>query len=273
MNWLGILISYIYIALVIVGAKIFEKKGAGSILFTNVDVEGLLKDRSEEAKKHFLAILEELEELCEGVEEPKSQLEYEHYFCGESGVDIDNDEAFARSREKLYRLVNRLVRAFAEFKPLMSDMGYSSAEQQKFENRVTFFIKLSETIGQASGDFIDLKQYEPGMRYLIDNYIIAFDSEKIGILDDFTLLDFILKNEAANESKGTAIKNIPPFDILKNFFFPLPPLEEQNRIIEKVSYWLSFVNAIDSEGKEMGNLISKTKSKILDLAIHGKPFL
>ena len=33
------------------------------------------------------------------------------------------------------------------------------------------------------------------MRYLIDNYIIAFDSEKIGILDDFTLLDFILKNE------------------------------------------------------------------------------
>ena len=159
------------------------------------DVEGLLKERREEAKKHFLSILEELEELCEGVEEPKSQLEYEHYFCGESGVDIDNDEAFARSREKLYRLVNRLVRAFAEFKPLMSDMGYSSAEQQKFENRVTFFIELSETIGQTSGDFIDLKQYEPGMRYLIDNYIVAFDSEKIGILDDFTLLDFILKNE------------------------------------------------------------------------------
>lgn len=159
------------------------------------DVEGLLKDRSEEAKKHFLAILEELEELCEGVEEPKEEINYIRYFCGENGVDLESDEAFARSREKLYRLVNKLVRAFAEFKPLLSDMGYSSAEQQKFENRVTFFIELSETIGQASGDFIDLKQYEPGMRYLIDNYIIAFDSEKIGILDDFTLLDFILKNE------------------------------------------------------------------------------
>lgn len=159
------------------------------------DVEGLLKDRSEEAKKHFLAILEELEELCEGVEEPKEEINYIKYFCGENGVDIENDETFARSREKLYRLVNKIVRAFAEFKPLQSDMGYSSAEQQRFETRVTFFIKLSETIGQASGDFIDLKQYEPGMRYLIDNYIIAFDSEKIGILDDFTLLDFILKNE------------------------------------------------------------------------------
>lgn len=159
------------------------------------DVEGLLKDRSEEAKKHFLTILEELEELCEGVEEPKEEINYIRYFCGENGVDLENDEAFARSREKLYRLVNKIVRAFAEFKPIMADMGYSSAEQQKFETRVTFFIELSETIGQASGDFIDLKQYEPGMRYLIDNYIIAFDSEKIGILDDFTLLDFILKNE------------------------------------------------------------------------------
>ena len=159
------------------------------------DVEGLLKDRNEEAKKHFLAILEELEELCEGVEEPKEEISYIRYFCGENGVNLENDEAFARSREKLYRLVNKLVRAFAEFKPLLTDMGYSSAEQQKFESKVTFFIELSETIGQASGDFIDLKQYEPGMRYLIDNYIIAFDSEKIGILDDFTLLDFILKNE------------------------------------------------------------------------------
>ena len=159
------------------------------------DVEGLLKDRNEEAKKHFLTMLDELEELCEGVEEPKEEINYIRYFCGENGIDLENDETFARSREKLYRLVNKLVRAFAEFKPIMAEMGYSSAEQQRFENRVTFFIELSETIGRASGDFIDLKQYEPGMRYLIDNYIIAFDAEKIGVLDDFTLLDFILKNE------------------------------------------------------------------------------
>ena len=159
------------------------------------DVEGLLKDRNEEAKKHFLSLLDELEELCEGVEEPKGELNYIQYFCGENGIDADSDEAFARSREKLYRLINKITRAFAEFKPLMHDMGYSSTQQQKIESRVTFFIKLGETIGQASGDFIDMKQYEPGMRYLIDNYILAFDSEKIGILDDFTLLDFILKNE------------------------------------------------------------------------------
>ncbi len=63
------------------------------------------------------------------------------------------------------------------------------------ESKVTFFIQLSKTIGRASGDFIDLKQYEPGMRHLIDNYIIAFDAEKIGLLDNFTLLDFIITKE------------------------------------------------------------------------------
>lgn len=159
------------------------------------DVAGLLKDRNEEARKHFLMILDALEELCEGVDEPKEEIDYIRYFCGENGINIETDEAFARSREKLYRLINKLARAYAEFKPIMSEMGYAIAEQEKIENRVSFFIALGETIGKASGDFIDLKQYEPGMRYLIDNYIVAFDAKKIGILDDFTLLDFIINNE------------------------------------------------------------------------------
>jgi type I restriction enzyme S subunit len=46
--------------------------------------------------------------------------------------------------------------------------------------------------------------------------------------------DFVLKNLANEEGKGTAIKNIPPFDILKNFLIPLPPLSEQKKIIKKI---------------------------------------
>ena len=63
------------------------------------DVEGLLKDRNEGAKKHFLSLLDELEELCEGVEEPKEEINYIRYFCGENGVDIDSDEACQKSRK------------------------------------------------------------------------------------------------------------------------------------------------------------------------------
>ena len=180
------------------------------------DVEGLLKDRTEESKKDFLETLDSLEELCEGVAMPRAELDYIHYFCGENGVDPDNDEAFARSREKLYKLVSRLIRAYAEFKPRMDDAGFSATEQSGFEERVNTYIKLREVIGRASGDFLDFKQFEPGMRYLIDNYIVADDAEKIAIFDDFTLLDFILAQEdklnkdgegKEQESAAEAIEN------------------------------------------------------------------
>ena len=159
------------------------------------DVEGLLKDRTEEAKKYFIETLDALNELCEGVDYPKKELDYIHYFCGENGVDEEVDEAFARIREKLYKLATRLMRAFAEFKPRMDDAGCSAEEQSKWEEQVSLYLSLRDTIGRASGDFIDLKAYEPGMRHLIDCYITAEDSQKIGAFDDFTLLDFILAQE------------------------------------------------------------------------------
>lgn len=166
------------------------------------DVDGLLKDRTEEAKKYFADTLEELDTLCEGVNVPKEELDYIHYFCGESGVDADQDEAYARIREKLYKLVSRLIRAYAEVKSRMQDTDYTVDEQHGFEQRVTFYIELKETIGRASGDFIDLKAYEPGMRYLIDTYISADDTTSIGHMEDFTLLDFILTQEGKLENEG-----------------------------------------------------------------------
>ena len=168
------------------------------------DVAGLIKDRTEEARKYFLETLEALDELCEGVAVPQAELDYIHYFCGENGVDLDADEAFARSREKLYKLVSCLDRAISEFKPRMDDAGISPSAQAKFDERVSTYVKLREVIGRASGDFLDFKQFEPGMRYLIDNYIVADDAEKIAMFDDFTLLDFILaqENRLNNDDKA-----------------------------------------------------------------------
>jgi type I restriction enzyme R subunit len=49
------------------------------------------------------------------------------------------------------------------------------------------YTKVRDEIKQASGDYIDLKAYEPGMRQLIDMYISADASKKISAFDDLSL--------------------------------------------------------------------------------------
>ena len=104
----------------------------------------------------------------------------------------ETDEIYSRLREKLYKLVSGLVRAFAEAKPYMIDV-YTSKEVSAYEEKVRFYAELKQTIGIKSGDFLDFKAYEPDMRKLIDNYITASDSIKIGEFDELTLLDFVIE--------------------------------------------------------------------------------
>ncbi len=50
----------------------------------------------------------------------------------------------------------------------------------------------------------------------------------------------------------------------------LPPLSEQKRIVEELGKWLSIIASIELSQKELQSYIENTKTKILDLAIHGK---
>ena len=166
------------------------------------DVDGLVKDYLSEAVKHLENTLSEINGLCSGVNS-REEIDYIRFFCGENGVGGIDDEACARRRERLYWLVNRLIRAYAEIKGEMDDAGYTNAEQNEMNRTVRFYTSLKKTIGNSSGDFIDLKAYEADMRRLIDIYVRADGGRVIGEFDDFTLLDFVNKQSSELRGKGS----------------------------------------------------------------------
>ena len=74
---------------------------------------------------------------------------------------------------------------------------------------------------------------------------------------------------ALKSATGSTIKNVP-LKAINDFYVPIPPLQEQKRIVDSIKHWLSFVDNIEENKENLQETIKQAKSKFLDLAIHGK---
>ncbi|NBC05359.1 MAG: HsdR family type I site-specific deoxyribonuclease [Bacteroidetes bacterium] len=157
------------------------------------DVEGILKDRFEQAREKLDESLDQVVALCEPVH-PKTNKQFRKFFgCDLEGKDDDEIKEDERKRVSLYKMVSSLVRAYTDIANEMHKAGYSNEEAENIKRQVKFYSDLKEEIKLASGDYIDLKSYEPGMRNLIDMYIDASHSRKVSALDDLSLVEMIVK--------------------------------------------------------------------------------
>lgn len=114
----------------------------------------------------------------------------------------------------------------------------------------------------------------------IEKGIINQALMRMNIVDSINLdfflyyFDHILKKSANKASNGSAIKNIPPFDIFKAMLFPLPPIEEQQRIVEKLNQILPLFDEYGKEEDELITLCQKfpeeMKKSVLKAAMQGK---
>ena len=78
-----------------------------------------------------------------------------------------------------------------------------------------------------------------------------------------------MQNEIKNNASATTLPILNKSNFSK-IAFPLPPLEEQKRIVSEIERWLSFVDVVEKGKSDLQTTISQARSKILDLAIHGK---
>jgi type I restriction enzyme R subunit len=177
------------------------------------DIDGLLKDRFQESRERLDTALEKVRAYCENVH-PKTEPAYIKYFCGntENPQEVKDKEEI---RLKLYKGVASLMRAYADVANELDRLGYSDKEAQEIVKEVKFYADLRDTIKRASGDAIDLKSYEPGMRQLMDMYIDAKSSQKISNFENESLVDLIVNvsepreeyKKKSNEAVAETIEN------------------------------------------------------------------
>ncbi|MBX9074482.1 restriction endonuclease subunit S [Bacteroides thetaiotaomicron] len=78
-----------------------------------------------------------------------------------------------------------------------------------------------------------------------------------------------IKGQCDEFATGTAQKTVG-LETLRSFLLPIPPFAEQQRIVIEIEKWFSLIELIEGGKDDLQTTIKQAKSKILDLAIHGK---
>lgn len=173
------------------------------------DVEGLLKDRLQQGRERLEEAREAVKALCEPVEPPRDTAAYVRYFCARESGNAEQLKENEPKRVALYKLAAAYLRAYANLANEMREAGYTDAEVEAIKGEVDHYEKVRQEVKLASGDYVDMKMFEPAMRHLLDTYIRAEESEKVSAFDDLTLVELIVE-------RGEAAVNALPDGIRKN---------------------------------------------------------
>ena len=189
-----------------------------------------------------------------------------HYKKGPFGSSITKAMFVPESKDaiKVYEQKNAINKN--------DTLGNYFVTKEKYEELKGFEVFPGDIIVSCAGTIGETFVMPNSMRKGIINQALMKISLYDSSMKDFYLIYFDCKLKAlANEQGyGMALKNIPPFDILKQYLVPLPPLPEQRRIIDKINIVSNVLTAIDNHIDKLSIDISNVKSKILDLAIRGK---
>ena len=192
------------------------------------------------------------------------------YRKGPFGSSLTKSMFVAKSNQsvKVYEQKNAIQKDFR--------LGDYYISKEKFETMQSFIVKPNDIIVSCAGTI--------GETYLLPLEV------PVGIINQalmrVTLFDlsmaeywqmyfaYMLLNEAQMKGAGSAIKNIPPFEYLKAVLVPVPPLSEQNRLVERYNLLLSLIAKYESEADKLNclnlNIYDKLKKTVLQEAIQGK---
>ena len=147
---------------------------------------------------------------------------------------------------------------------------YFDAKMQGFEvHSGDILVSCAGTIGET---YILPEDIEQG---IINQALMRIRLSELVYAPYFLLyFDYVLKENAKADSNGSAIKNIPPFNILKKYAFALPPLPEQQRIVARVEALMKEIDELEQTEKELEAIKvafpGDMKDSLLQAAMEGK---
>ena len=155
-------------------------------------------------------------------------------------------------------------------------LGDYYISKEKFESMKSFLVSPGDIIVSCAGT-------------IGETYLVPEDSP-VGIINQalmrvklydqdlvsFWMLffEYVVISNSTLKGNGSAIKNIPPFEILKNLPVPLPPLAEQKRIVAKIEELMPLVEKYGKAQTELDTLNQdlprRLRQSVLQQAIQGK---
>ena len=101
------------------------------------------------------------------------------------------------------------------------------------------------------------------------NIDTAFGMKPMYAISDLYFFYFCQYFDFSKLDKSTAVPSLTQ-SAIGEVFIPIPPINEQKHITDGISYWFGFIDTLESNLNNLQLTIKQTKSKILDLAIHGQ---
>ncbi len=157
---------------------------------------------------------------------------------------------------------------------IRKDKNYGSyyIDEDKYNTLKNFTVYPNDLIVSCAGTVGEIFQLPNNIESGIINQALmrVRVKEKINLKFYLLYFDESLKADMTGKSKGTAIKNIPPFSILKQLPFPLPPLPEQQRIVTLIESLFEKLNHAKELAQNALDSFENRKSAILHKAFNGE---
>ena len=218
-----------------------------------------------------------------------SYQKYTEHFADGSSKDITDEIPFDIPENWAWCRGHEILNPMESQKPLGEKFGYldiASIDNKNNKISEVKFIATSDAPSRASrkvkfGDtlFSMVRPYLRNIAFVEKEYSKCIASTGFYICSpNETLyskfLFYLMLSEYVVEGVNKYMKgdNSPSInnENITNFLYPLPPLSEQRRIVEKIEELLALVDDLETNKTDLQSYIKQAKSKVLEMAVRGE---